>query len=53
MTMSIPHSGHSMIRPYYHRSTTVYTTVIRSSICPLAAPVDLSGTDADSVVCHG
>jgi len=49
MTMSIPNRGDSLIRPYYHRSTTV----IRPSICPLAAPEDLPATGMIQVVCHG
>jgi len=40
------------IRPYYDRSTTVYTTVIRTSICRLypLSPYPLSGRTADSVL---
>ena len=49
MKMSIPYRGDSTIRPYYHRSTTV----IRPSICPLAAPEDLPATRMFQVVCHG
>lgn len=49
MKMSMPHRGDSIIRPYYHRSTTV----IRPSICPLATPADLSATGRDPEVCHG